>query len=476
MATASIDSTFDFDLFVIGGGSGGVRAARIAAGHGARVGIAEEYRFGGTCVIRGCIPKKLLVYASRFAADFEDAAGYGWRVGKPAFDWPTLIAAKDREIARLEGIYAANLEKVNATLFAERASLTGPHQVRLASGRTVSAGTVLIATGGHPLMPHELPGVGYAISSNEAFDLKALPRTIAIVGGGYIGLEFAGIFAGLGSKVTLVHRGDHVLRHFDRDLSGRIVDAYCARGIQVELECAFLRLERPSPDAQSPIRATLNTGNVLEVDQVMFAIGRAPNVGGLGLERAGVQTDRNGAIVVDALSRTSAPSVYAIGDVTNRQNLTPVAIREGHAFADTVFGNAPWAADYGDVPTAVFSTPEIGTVGLTEDEAIRRFAVVDIYRTEFRTLKATLSGSGEKMMMKIVVDGSNDRVLGAHLLGPDAGELVQVIATLLRTGVTKRDLDQTMPLHPSSAEELMTLRTRAARHVQHHDPLRGLTT
>lgn len=467
-------SAFDFDLFVIGGGSGGVRAARIAAGHGARVGIAEEYRFGGTCVIRGCIPKKLLVYASRFAADFEDAAGYGWRVGKPSFDWPRLIAAKDREIARLEGIYAANLEKVDATLFAERASLAGPNQVSLASGRTVTAGRILVATGGRPLMPRELPGVGHAISSNEAFDLKELPRSIAIVGGGYIGLEFAGIFAGLGSKVTLVHRGDHVLRHFDADLSSRIVDAYRARGIRVELECTFLKLERPSATLQSPITATLNSGNVLELDQVMFAIGRAPNVEGLGLDRVGVQTDRNGAIIVDALSRTSVPTIYAIGDVTNRLNLTPVAIREGHAFADTVFAERPWAADFGNVPTAVFSTPEIGTVGLPEDEAIRQFAVVDIYRTEFRTLKATLSGSAEKMMMKVVVDGSSDRVLGVHLLGPDAGELIQVIATLLRTGVTKRDFDQTMPLHPSSAEELMTLRTRSARHVQHYDAKRGL--
>jgi glutathione reductase (NADPH) len=462
----------DFDLFVIGGGSGGVRAARIAAGHGARVGIAEEYRFGGTCVIRGCVPKKLLVYASRFAAEFEDAAGFGWQVGKPSFDWSALIAAKDREIARLESIYGANLDKAGSTLFAERATLEGPNQVRLASGRLLKAANILIATGGRPAMPHELPGIEHAISSNEAFDLEALPRSIAIVGGGYIGLEFAGIFAGLGTQVTLVHRGDHLLRHFDADLSSRVLDAYRARGIRVELESAFLRLERPTRDG--PIAATLNSGKVLEVEQVMFAIGRHPNVEGLGLDRAGVQTDRNGAIVVDALSRTSVPCIYAIGDVTDRLNLTPVAIREGHAFADTVFGDTPWQADHQLVPTAVFSTPEIGTVGMTEDEAIRHHAVVDIYRADFRTLKATLSGSSEKMMLKMVVDASSDRVVGVHLLGPDAGELIQVIATLLRTGVTKRDFDQTMPLHPSSAEELMTLRTRAARRVQHHDPLRGL--
>jgi len=463
----------DFDLFVIGGGSGGVRAARIAASHGARVGIAEEYRFGGTCVIRGCVPKKLLVYASRFAADFEDAAGYGWNVGKPTFDWPSLIAAKDREIARLERIYAANLQKADATLFPERATLLGPNQVKLASGRILNVAKTLIATGGTPTLPHELPGVEHAISSNEAFDLKALPRSIAIVGGGYIALEFAGIFAGLGTQVTVVHRGDHVLRNFDSDLSRRIVEAYRARGVRFELESLLLKLERRG-GAAGPIVATLNSGNLLEVEQVMFAIGRTPNVAGLGLERAGVTTDRNDAIIVDELSRTSVPSIYAIGDVTNRLNLTPVAIREGHAFADTVFGEAPWQADYEHVPKAVFSTPEIGTVGLTEEDAVRCHAVVDIYRADFRTLKATLSGSNERMMMKLVVDGSSDRVLGAHLLGPDAGELVQVIATLLRTGVTKRDFDQTMPLHPSSAEELMTLRTRSARRIQHHDPLRGL--
>lgn len=462
----------DFDLFVIGGGSGGVRAARIAAGHGARVAIAEEHRFGGTCVIRGCVPKKLLVYASRFAADFEDAAGFGWRVEKPSFDWPALVAGKDREIARLEEIYAANLRKVDATLFAERAVLTGPNEVRLASGRTLTARHILIATGGRPSMPRELPGIEHAISSNEAFDLKTLPRSIAIVGGGYIGLEFAGIFAGLGTEVTLVHRGDHVLRHFDSDLSSRVTEAYRARGMRLELNAAFLRLERSSPTG--PILATLNSGKVLEVDQVMLAIGRMPNVEGLGLKAAGVHTDRNGAIIVDALSRTSSPSIHAVGDVTHRLNLTPVAIREGHAFADTVFGGNPWQVDHDHVPTAVFSTPEIGTVGLPEDEAIRRLAVVDIYRADFRTLKSTLSGSSERMMMKLVVDGSTDRVVGAHILGPDAGELIQVIATLLRTGVTKRDFDQTMPLHPSSAEELMTLRTRTARHIQHHNPLIGL--
>ncbi len=472
-ATPSPESgRFDVDLFVIGGGSGGVRAARIAAGHGARVAVAEEYRFGGTCVIRGCVPKKLLVYASRFAAEFHDAAGYGWRVPAPHFDWPTLIAAKDREIARLERIYADNLTKVDATLHAERATLAGPNRVRLASGRIVTAERILIATGGRPFMPASLPGVELAISSNEVFDLPALPPRVAIVGGGYIGLEFAGVFAGLGSKVTLIHRGAHLLRHFDADLVSGVTEAYLGRGIDLKLQREIRRLEREGRPggsaAQAPIRATLDDGRVLEVDLVAFAIGRTPNTDGLGLETVGAHTDREGAIVVDEMSRTSVPGLYAIGDVTNRLNLTPVAIREGHAFADTVFGDRPWVADHTSVPTAVFSTPEIGTVGLTEAEAAQRFAIVDVYRTRFGTLKSTLAGSAERMMMKLVVDADSDRVVGAHLLGPDAAELVQVLATLIRTGVTKRDFDRTMPLHPSAAEELMTLRTRAARHVRGH--------
>ncbi len=456
-------ASHDFDLFVIGGGSGGVRAARIAAGHGARVAVAEEYRFGGTCVIRGCVPKKLLVYAARFADEFEDAAGFGWTVGERAFDWNALIAAKDREIGRLEGIYAGNLEKAGVTLFAERATLTGPNRVRLASGREITAGRILVATGGRPVMPRELTGIEHAISSNEAFDLDAFPRRIVIVGGGYISLEFAGIFAGLGAEVTVLHRGNRLLRGFDEDLAEGVLQAYRARGIEVELASGLLSLSRAS--AGSPIQATLTTGASLEADQVMMAIGRVPNVEGLGLEDIGVQTDGQGAIVVDALSRSSVPSVYAIGDVTHRLNLTPVAIREGHAFADTAFGDRPWAVDYDHIPTAVFSTPEIGTVGLCEADAIERFAVVDVYRASFRTLKATLSGSAERMLMKVLVDGSSDRLVGVHLLGPDAAELVQVIATLLRLGATKRDLDATMPLHPSSAEELMTLRTRSARYV-----------
>jgi glutathione reductase (NADPH) len=454
----------DFDLFVIGGGSGGVRAARIAAGHGARVAIAEEHRFGGTCVIRGCVPKKLLVHASRFPDDFDDAAGFGWTTGERSFDWPTLVAAKDREIGRLEAAYAGNLEKAGVTLFAERASLTGPTRVRLASGREISAGRILIATGGRPVMPHELPGIEHAISSNEAFDLASFPRRVAIVGGGYISLEFAGIFAGLGAEVTVLHRGNRLLRGFDADLADGLLKAYRDRGIRVELDSSLLSLSRASRGG--PVKATLTNGAWLEADQVMFAIGRVPNVEGLGLEAAGVATDSQGAIVVDALSRSSVPTVYAIGDVTHRLNLTPVAIREGHAFADTVFGDRPWAVDYDNIPTAVFSTPEIGTVGLCEADALTRFAVVDVYQARFRTLKAALSGSAERMLMKVLVDGSSDRLIGVHLLGPDAAELVQVISTLLRMGATKRDLDETMPLHPTSAEELMTLRTRAARYVR----------
>ncbi len=457
-------SQYDYDLFVIGGGSGGVRAARIASHHGAMVAVAEEYRFGGTCVIRGCVPKKLLVYASRFSDDFEDAAGFGWSLGDRSFDWGRLVAAKDREIGRLEGIYAGNLEKVGVSLFAERATLTGPNRIRLASGRELTAGRILVATGGRPVMPRELAGIEHAISSNEAFDLPTFPRRIVIVGGGYISLEFAGIFAGLGAEVTVVHRGNRLLRGFDEDLADGVLQAYQGRGIRIELQTSLLSLARGA--ATGPVTATLNTGGRLEADQVMFAIGRVPNVEGLGLDSLGVATDSQGAIVVDALSRSSVPSVYAIGDVTHRLNLTPVAIREGHAFADTVFGDSPWAVDYDSIPTAVFSTPEIGTVGLCQADALNRFSVVDVYRTRFRTLKATLSGSAERMMMKVLVDGSSDRLIGVHLLGPDAGELIQVIATLLRMGAKKRDLDETMPLHPTSAEELMTLRARSARYVR----------
>jgi glutathione reductase (NADPH) len=452
--------TYDVDLFVIGGGSGGVRAARIAAGHGARVMLAEEFRMGGTCVIRGCVPKKLLVYASRFRDAFEDAAGFGWTVPEPRFDWPALVAAKEREITRLEGLYSQTQERAGVTVAKTRAVLEDAHSVRLlADGRVVTAKHILIATGGRPNLPADLPGVEHAISSNEAFDLKTFPRRIVIAGGGYIALEFAGLFAGLGSEVTVVYRGDNVLRGFDEDIRTRLRAAYEHRGVRFVFNDVFARIDKTA----GGLVALTRGGAALEADQVMFAIGRSPNVEGLGLEMAGVALGPDGAVVVDAASRTSAPHIHAVGDVTNRINLTPVAIREGHAFADSVFGGQPWTVDHADIPTAVFSTPEIGTVGITEDQAKAAFDAVDIYRAEFRPMKATLSGRAERMFMKIVVDAATDRVLGVHVLGEDAGEMAQLLGIAIKMKARKADFDATMALHPSAAEELVTMRTPSER-------------
>lgn len=459
------DPRFDVDLFVIGAGSGGVRAARISAGYGARVMVAEEYRVGGTCVIRGCVPKKLLVYASRFADSFEDAEGFGWSVPPPSFDWPTLIAAKDKEIARLEEIYSRNLNKAGVTIVPERAELDGPNAVRLASGKRITAKTILIATGARPSMPVELDGYQHAISSNEAFDLKTLPKRIAIAGGGYIAVEFAGIFAGLGSEVTLVYRGPEILRPFDVDMKRGVAEAYQKRGIKILTNAAFERIETTG----AGLKATLRSGGHLDVDQVMFAIGRKPNVAGLGLESAGVALGEDNAIIVDGYSRTNIPSIYAVGDVTNRVNLTPVAIREGHAFADTVFGDKPTRVDHANIPTAVFSTPEIGTVGMTEQDARRDLPVLHIFRTSFRPMVATLSGRDERVIMKLLVDGETDRVVGAHILGPDAGEMAQLLGVLLVMGATKRDFDRTMALHPSAAEELVTMREPSERVIRSNE-------
>ncbi len=447
---------FDFDLFVIGGGSGGVRAARIAAGHGARVAIAEESRFGGTCVIRGCVPKKLMVYASRYAGDFQDARGFGWETGTPVFDWARLIGAKDREIARLEGFYRRGQESAGVAIFEERVTVAGPQSVRLTSGSTVTAKTILIATGGFANVDAALPGVEHVITSNEVFDLKVQPRRIVVAGGGYIAVEFASIFAGLGSEVTLIYRGDKVLRGFDMGLREALMDALAARGVRLVLGDVFTRIEKRA----AALVGTTRGGEVLMADQILFAIGRSPNTRGLGLETAGVQLDAVGAVVVDAQSRSSVPSIFAVGDVTNRVNLTPVAIREGHAFADTQFGAKPWSANYMNIPTAVFTTPEIGTVGLSEEGARASTARVDVYETRFRPMRNVLAGRDERTLMKIIVDAGNDRVLGVHVLGPDAAEMVQMAAIALNLNATKSDFDRTMALHPSAAEELVTLRTK----------------
>ena len=450
-------TSYDYDLFVIGGGSGGVRAARIAAGYGARVAIAEEYRYGGTCVIRGCVPKKLLVYASRFHGEFVDAQGFGWTLGGASFDWAALIANKDKEIARLEAAYRSNLDRAGVQTFATRAVLTGPDSVRLvAEGRVVRAKTILIATGGQPNIDAKLPGREHAITSNEAFHLAALPRRIAIAGGGYIAVEFAGIFAGLGAETTLVYRGDKILRGFDEDLREDLMVALPRRGVRLAMGRTFKTIERR---ADGTLSAALSDGGRLDVDQVMFAIGRSPNTAGLGLDAAGVTTGPGGAIAVDARSATNVVNIYAVGDVTDRVNLTPVAIREGHAFADSVFGGKPWAASYDMIPTAVFSEPEIGTVGLGEADARAAHGELDIYKARFRPMKFTLAGRDEKMLMKLVVARGTGRVVGCHVLGPDAGEIVQMAAIAMRMGATKADFDATMALHPSAAEELVTMRT-----------------
>jgi glutathione reductase (NADPH) len=454
---------FDTDLFVIGGGSGGVRAARIAALHGARVTIAEEYRMGGTCVIRGCVPKKLLVYASHFHQEFEDAAGFGWTVQEPTFDWATLIANKDKEIARLEAAYTTNVEKSGARVLKTRAVLEDAHMVRLATGEAVRAKYVLIATGGTPNHGDIIPGIEHVISSNEAFHLPKLPRRILIQGGGYIALEFACIFAGFGSDVTVVYRGGNILRGFDEDVRTHVRSEMEKAGITVLTGCTVTKVDKHAHDFTSH----LSNGSSIASDQVMFAVGRHPNVRGLGLDKAGVALNpENGGIAVDGFSKTSVENIYAVGDVTHRINLTPVAIREGHAFADTVFGKREVRVDHADIPTAVFCQPEVGTVGLTEEEACEQFSHVDIYKTTFRPMKATMSGRDTRVLMKLVVDGTSDRVVGCHIVGDGAAEMAQVLGIAVKMKATKADFDATMALHPTAAEELVTMRTPSARHVR----------
>ncbi len=457
----------EVDLFVIGAGSGGVRAARIAAGYGARVGIAEEYRVGGTCVIRGCVPKKLLVYASRFSHDFEDAAGFGWTVPRPTFDWRTLIANKDREIARLEAAYTANLQKAGVSVVPARAVVADAHTVLLPqSGERIRAGHILVATGGTPHAGPAIPGIEHAISSNEAFHLPDLPRRILVQGGGYIAVEFACIFAGLGSEVTVVYRGENVLRGFDDEIRTHLRGEMERRGIKVVCSRVVSRIDKTAGGYTVSLANAKGEAVTTEADTVMFAIGRRPNTRNLGLEAAGVKLSPLGAMMVDAFSRTNVESISAVGDVTDRVNLTPVAIREGHAFADTVFGGKPTQVDHANVPTAVFSEPELGVIGLTEAQAAETLAKVDVYRTAFRPMKATLSGRETRVLMKLVVDGTSGRVMGCHIAGPDAGELIQVLGIAVKMGATKADFDATMAVHPTMAEELVTLREVTRRHVR----------
>jgi glutathione reductase (NADPH) len=454
----------DVDLFVIGGGSGGVRAARIAAGHGARVVVAEEYRLGGTCVIRGCVPKKLMVYASHVRHEIEDAAGFGWSIPEASFDWATLIANKDKEIARLEAAYVANVERSGARIVRARAVFEDARTLRLSNGEVVRPETVLVATGAAPNHGPAIPGIEHVISSNEVFDLPHQPRRILIQGGGYIALEFACIFAGLGTEVTLVYRGDNILRGFDEDVRDHVRKEMERAGITILTGCTVTSVDRHGPD---DFTAHLSSGSSVAADKVMFAIGRHPNVANLGLEKAGIDINpNNGGIAVDAHSRSSVPHIYAVGDVTHRVNLTPVAIREGHAFADSVFGNKPWTVDHRLIPTAVFSQPEVGTVGLTEAEARVLHSHVDVYKAEFRPMKATLSGRETRILMKLVVDGLTDQVLGCHIVGPEAGELIQVVGIAVRMRATKADFDATIAVHPTAAEELVTMRQPFARYVR----------
>lgn len=452
----------DVDLFIIGAGSGGVRAARIAAEYGARVMIAEEDRVGGTCVIRGCVPKKLLVYAARYAHDFVDAAGYGWTVLLPSFHWPTLIANKDLEIARLERAYITTLERYNVALVKSRAVLEDAHTVRLSDGVKIRAKYILIATGGAPSHGRPIPGIEHVISSNEAFHLPELPKSILIQGGGYIAVEFAGIFSGLGSQVTLVYRGENILRGFDDDVRAHLRLEMEKRGINIITGKTVQKVEISTEGYFS----TLSDNTSLETDRVMFAIGRRPNVTGLGLDAAGVKIADNGGVAVDAYSRTSIENIYAVGDVTNRVNLTPVAIREGHAFADTVFGGKPTPVDHENIPTAVFSEPEVGVIGLTEAQARKRLPKVDIYKTTFRPMKATLAARDTRSFMKLVVDATTDRVVGCHIVGPDASEIIQLVGVAIRMKATKADFDATIAVHPTAAEELVTMREKAMTHAR----------
>jgi len=452
----------DVDLFVIGAGSGGVRAARVAASYGARVMIAEEYRVGGTCVIRGCVPKKLLVYAARYADDFEDAAGYGWTVPEPTFHWPTLIANKDREIARLEAAYASTLERYKVALVKSRAVIEDAHTIRLATGARVRAETILIATGAAPYHGAKIAGLEHVISSNEAFYLPQLPKRILIQGGGYIAVEFAGIFNGLGSEVTLVYRGDNILRGFDDDVREHLHGEMTRRGIKIVTKQTVACVEK----VEHGYDVELSNNEQVMADVVMFATGRKPNVHGLGLEAVGVEMGPSGGIAVDTYSKTTVASIYAVGDVTNRINLTPVAIREGHAFADTVFGGKPTEVDHANVPTAVFSEPEVGVVGLTEMQAREQLAKVDIYKTSFRPMKMTLPGRDTRMFMKLIVDGITQRVVGCHLVGPDSGDLIQVVGIAVKMGATKADFDATMAVHPTAAEELVTMREKAVSYTR----------
>ncbi|MFN5823114.1 MAG: glutathione-disulfide reductase [Sphingomonadales bacterium] len=445
---------YDFDLFVIGAGSGGVRASRIAASHGARVAVAEEYRVGGTCVIRGCVPKKLLVYGSHFAEDLADARRFGWDTTGATFDWPTLRDNVAAEVDRLEGLYGQTLGNNKVEIFLQRATVAAPNLVRLADGREISAKHILIATGAWPAIP-AIPGAEYGITSNEVFHLENLPKRAVIAGAGYIANEFAGIFHELGVEVTLVTRGDKMLRSYDQEIVEKLVGISRSKGIDIrfDFKCPAVRKQ-----ADGSLLIESGNGDDVETDLLLFAIGRVPKTKDLGLEAAGVALDADGAVVVDAHNATNVPSNHAVGDVTNRVQLTPVAIREGHAFADSVFGNNPRTIDYSAIPTAVFSNPPIAGVGLTEEEARATLSDVKVYKSDFRAMKNVLAGRNERALYKMIVDGATDKVIGLHLIGPDSAEILQAAAIAVKAGLTKQDFDDTVALHPSMAEELVLMK------------------
>ena len=448
---------YDYDLFVIGAGSGGVRAARLAAMAGARVAVAEEHRVGGTCVIRGCVPKKFMVYASEYSSHFKTAQGYGWTVGETSFDWKQFITAKDIEIARLSGIYVTNLQKAGAELVHARAVLKDAHTVEIVGkDMTVTADKILVATGGRPVRPEGLPGAEYGITSEEAFHLDSLPKSILIVGGGYIAVEFAGIFAGLGSKVTLLYRGPNILRGFDDDLRTHLAHELERKGVRVILGCQHQKIVKEADGLVS----ILDNQIEIATEQVMFATGRNPHVVGLGLENAGVELNEKGAIKVDSFSKTTADNIWAVGDVTDRINLTPVAIREAAAFAETVFKDNPTSFDHDMVASAVFSQPPIGSVGMTESEARKAFGAVDVYRAVFRPMKYTFMGGEERCLMKLLVKPDDQKVVGVHMCGPDAPEIIQMAAIAVKMGVTKQQWDSTCAVHPTAAEEFVTMREK----------------
>lgn len=453
-------SAFDYQFFVIGGGSGGVRAARVAAGLGASVAIAENFRYGGTCVIRGCVPKKLLVYAAHFSDDFTDAKGFGWTLPPAEFSWPRLIAAKNQEIARLSAIYEDNLRRSGVNVLQGAARLVDAHTVEV-KGQRFSAQHILIATGGKPFLP-SIPGIEHAITSNEVFDLPQLPRRVLIVGGGYIAVEFAGILNGLGAQVTLSYRGEQILRGFDDDLRQHLHDEMVKKGIRILLRSEVKRMDSMADGSLKADIAGAGQASGL-FDTVLYATGRVPNSGGLGLAGVGVKLDQAGAVQVDQFGQSSIPSIHAVGDVTDRIALTPVAIREGAAVANSLFGPTRSAADLAVVPSAVFSQPPIGTVGLSEAQALAQHEEIDIYRASFRPLRHALSGRDERTLVKLIVDSASQRVLGAHMLGADAPEIIQGLAIALRMGATKADFDATVALHPTAAEEFVTLREKTTR-------------